>query len=103
MEPEEKIIVTNGRKPKLASGDPFFQLVWKQVATELKRSICFANPFPDTTSYELLPMNIYSVAARRVSRLDCFEKEDERERARREWSTAWGSGVSHHNLQCDNS
>lgn len=78
----------------LATSDPLFQLIWKRAGKELKRSIFFKNPFPDTENYELLPLEIYATATREVSKLGCYKKEEARSRAREAYNAEWASSVS---------
>ena len=95
---EEKSTAADGRKPKIASSDPVFQLIWKGAGKELKRTIFFVNPFPDSESYELLPLKIYTEATRKVSNLGCYKKGEVRARAERAYGVDWASGVSHSDL-----
>ncbi|KAF9790596.1 hypothetical protein BJ322DRAFT_1017270 [Thelephora terrestris] len=90
---DEKTTVATGKKPKLAGSDPLFQLVWRWVGKELKRSVFFSNPFPDSEEYDLLPLDVYTEAARQVSKIACYK--DTRSRAKQEYNTDWSSSLTH--------
>jgi hypothetical protein len=91
----EKNVAASGRKPKVASSDPLFQLIWKRASKELKRSIFFNNPFPNSEDYELLPLHVYASASCEVSQIGCYKKEDALSRARNTFNAEWASSVGH--------
>jgi hypothetical protein len=93
---DEKTMAANGRKPKLAGSDPLFQLVWRWAGRELKRSVFFSNLFPDSEEYDVLPLDVYTEAARQVSKLACYK--DAQSRATQEYNTDWSSSVSCYRL-----
>ena len=90
----ERSGTATGRKPKAAINDPFFQLVWKQAGKELRRYIFFTNAFPDSATYDSLPLKVYAIAVRAVSKTGCYDKELSREEGRKEFNIDWSSGVS---------
>jgi hypothetical protein len=92
---EEKNAAATGRKPKLATSDPLFQHIWKRAGKELKRSVFFVNPFPDSEDYELLPLQVYTTAADSVGKLNCYKKDNVRSQARKAYTSEWASSVSH--------
>jgi hypothetical protein len=92
--PAEKAIAANGRKPPNATSEPLFQLIWRRATKELKRRIFFVNPFPDTESYEALPMDVYTAATEAISEKGCYKKSDVEKRAQAEYSIEWSSSVS---------
>lgn len=89
-------MAASGRKPGLAGSDPLFQLVWKWANKELKRSIFFLNPFPDSEEYDLLPLDAYTEALRLVSKIACYS--DAQSRAKEKYNTHWASAVSCYQL-----
>ena len=93
---DEKTTATNGKKPKLTGSDPLFQLVWRWVGKELKRSIFFSNPFPDSEEYDLLPLEVYTEAAHQVSKIACYK--DAQSQAKKEYNSDWAWGVSCYQL-----
>lgn len=83
-----------GRKPDIASSDLFFQLVWKQVGIELKRFIFFIDAFPDSATYDALPLEVFTTAVHAVSKTGCYNEKTAHARGEKEFNTDWSSSVS---------
>ncbi|KAF9784117.1 hypothetical protein BJ322DRAFT_1021824 [Thelephora terrestris] len=91
----EKTVSANGRKPKIVMSDPIFELIWRQANKELKRSVFFIDPFPDSESYEALPMEVYATATRFVGKMGCYQREEVRRQAQEEYNAEWSTSLTH--------
>lgn len=92
---KEKQTAVGRKKPRLAISNPFFKQIWKRASKELKRSVFFINPFPDSDAYETLPLDVYAIAIREVSERECYDKDEALSQARQVYNNEWTSGVSH--------
>jgi len=71
-----KVAVGDGKKPPITKEDPVFDAVYKSATGELKRQICFVNPFPDSVKSDNLPRAVYNHGVHSVIKSGLYSHDD---------------------------